>query len=505
MTEERKLPFAYYNWLSIIGAYISSVTLLLIILFLGISFFFDFATNPYLGIVQFLILPMFLVFGLILIPVGAFFRRRKIRKGIGTERRQWPRIDFNQKSHRNAAAIFGLGGVLIVFVSAVGSYQTFHYSESVEFCGEVCHDVMKPEYVAYRNSPHARVACAACHIGTGAGWFVKSKLSGAYQVYAVLADIYPRPIPTPIANLRPAQETCEQCHWPEKFFGAQQKRFNHFMYDEENTQWPIDILIRTGGGDPKTGQAHGIHWHMNIQNKVEYIARDFERQDIPWVRMTDRDNQRVVIYQNRDDPLTEEEIAQAEIHTMDCMDCHNRPSHIYHSPDHAIDLALLSGHIERTLPLIKEVAVGIMERDYKTESEALQTIATEISDYYELEHPEVYQDQRVEILTSIEAVQLAFSQNIFPEMKVRWTEYRDNLGHFDSPGCMRCHTESMVGEKGQQMTVDCKTCHTILSQGSGERAEIATTAEGLEFSHPEDIDEAWREMGCYECHTGVQP
>ena len=505
MTSERKLPLSYYNWLSIFGAYVASVALLLIVLFLAISFFFDFASNPYLGIVQFLILPLFLVLGLLLIPFGAYWRRRRIRKGHDEERRQWPRIDFNQKSHRNAAAVFGLGSVLVVFVSAVGSYQTFHYSESIEFCGKVCHQVMKPEYVAYQNSPHARVACVACHIGPGADWFVKSKLSGAYQVYAVLADVYPRPIPTPVANLRPAQETCEQCHWPEKFFGAQQKRFNHFMYDETNTSWPIDLLIRTGGGDPRTGQAHGIHWHMNIQNKIEYIARDFERQDISWVRMTDRLSGRSVVYQDQSKPLSNEELAAAETRTMDCMDCHNRPSHIYNSPDHSIDIALLTSRVDPGLPYIKEKAVTAMAKKYETEDEARQAIANEIADYYQTEYPDVYAAKSAVIDASIAAIQDAFSQNIFPEMKVRWDEYPSNLGHFISPGCMRCHKSTMVSDKGQAISTDCCACHNILSQGSGDRAQMAASAEGLDFVHPVDIDDAWKEMGCFECHSGVQP
>ena len=505
MAEERRLPIVYYNWLTILGLYVASVSLLLIVMFLGISLFFDFATNPYLGIVQFLILPAILIFGLALMPLGAVLRRRQIRRGIGVDRRRWPRIDFNQKNHRNAALAIGLGSVIIVFVSAVGSYQTFHYSESVEFCGLVCHEAMKPEYVAYQNSPHARVACAACHIGTGAGWWAKSKLSGAYQVYAVLANNFPRPSPTPIANLRPAQETCEQCHWPEKFFGAQQKRFNHFMYDDGNAPWPIDILIKTGGGDRETGQAHGIHWHMNIQNQVEYIALDDKRQEIAWVRMTDRKSGRVISYMDEDNPLSPEEIEAAPKHLMDCMDCHNRPSHIYLSPDQAVDMALLTGKIDRTLPGIKALAVEIMARDYETEPEAMSTIATMISDFYQTEFSDVYTNRRDQVEQAISSVQESFSQNIFPEMKVRWTEYLGNLGHFDSPGCMRCHKETMVGEKGQAMTTDCRACHTILSQGSGDRYETATGPEGLDFAHPEDIDEAWMEMGCYECHDGTQP
>ena len=509
MTEETrgpgKFPTAYYNWISIFGAYVASVAVLLIILFLGISFFFDFASNPYLGIVQFLILPGLMVLGLILIPLGAWLHRRRMRKSGVEDRRRWPRIDFNQRSHRNAAAIFAFGSIIVIFVSAVGSYQTFHYTESVEFCGKTCHDVMLPEYTAYQNSPHARVACVACHIGPGAGWWVKSKLSGAYQVYAVIVDNYPKPIPTPVSNLRPAQETCEQCHWPEKFFGSQQKSFQHYMYDENNTSWPINMLIKTGGADPSSGMAHGIHWHMNIQNKIEYIARDEKRQDIPWVRVTDRTTNRVSVYTNTDNPLTEEEIAAAEPRVMDCIDCHNRPSHIYNSPDHEVDMLLVSGRADSSLPDIKRIAVEAMAKVYETTEEAKAGIATRLSDYYEKQHPDIYQAKKESIDHSIEAVQYSFTQNIFPEMKARWDAYPSNLGHFISPGCFRCHNSSMVNETGNAVNTDCTACHLIIEQGSGDRAQVSPATKGLEFEHPEDIDEAWREMGCFECHSGTQP
>jgi hypothetical protein len=265
------------------------------------------------------------------------------------------------------------------------------------------------------------------------------------------------------------------------------------------------MLIKTGGGDPNTGQAHGIHWHMNIGFHMEYIARDYERQDIPWVRVVELATGRETIYQNEDDPLTEEEIAAAEPRVVDCMDCHNRPSHIYNSPDHFIDLGILTDRIDRSLPEIKAISVEAVERVYETEEEAISSMATTISDHYEVHYPEVYEQKKEAITRSIKSVQEAFSQNIFPEMKVRWTEYPSNLGHFISPGCMRCHNSSLVSETGQGVTTDCRACHTILSQGSGESAQMATSAEGLEFVHPEDIGEMWREVGCYECHTGVQP
>jgi hypothetical protein len=187
------------------------------------------------------------------------------------------------------------------------------------------------------------------------------------------------------------------------------------------------------------------------------------------------------------------------------MDCHNRPSHIYYSPDHSVDVALLIGRVDPSLPYMKEKAVSVMAKVYQTEPEALQAIANEITGYYQTEYPDVFAGKRTAIDASISAIQEAFSQNIFPEMKVRWDKYSSNLGHFTSPGCMRCHKSSMVSDKGQRITTDCRACHNILSQGSGDQAQMASNPDGLDFVHPVDIDDAWKETGCFECHSGVQP
>jgi nitrate/TMAO reductase-like tetraheme cytochrome c subunit len=496
-----KFPRLIYNKISVAGLSLAAITGVTLILFLvggGVA-------NPYVGVFAYMILPPIVLVGLLLVPIGMVRQYKRVQRLGRAALPRWPLIDFNNKTHRNAFLAFLVGGFLYITLAAVGGYQAFHHTESVEFCGMTCHAVMKPEHVAYQNSAHARVLCVACHVGEGAGWYAKSKLSGAYQVYATALNKYPRPIPTPIKNLRPAQETCEQCHWPKKFFGAAQQQFNHFMYDEENTHWPINMLIRVGGGDPKTGQTAGIHWHMNIGMKVEYIARDERRQDIPWVRVTDRETGRVTVYQNEDDPLSEEEVEAGEKRVMDCMDCHNRPSHQYPSPDFAVDRAILTGQIDRTLPEIKRVAVEAMATVYETEEEALRSIATKIPDFYQKNYPEVFAARRVAIDQAVVAAQHQFSQIIFPEMKVRWEHYPDNIGHFIFPGCMRCHMGDMVSEEGWVITKDCNSCHMIMTQGSGDRLELASTPDGLEFVHPEDIDGEWRETACYECHTGTQP
>jgi hypothetical protein len=499
-----KLPRLVYNPVSGVGAALALVCGLAMLTLLVVGSLVEPATNPYFGIFIYAVLPVFLLLGLALVPLG-MWRERRRRRREGAAGPRWPAIDLNRPAHRNALLIFAVGTVLFLVVGSAGTYGAYHYSESVQFCGTTCHAVMEPEYTTYQASPHARVACAECHVGSGAGFYVKSKLSGAYQVYAAAFKKYPRPIPTPIESLRPAQDTCEHCHWPQNIYGAQQKQFNHYMYDDANTHWPINLLIKTGGGDPQTGQTAGIHWHMNIGVRVEYIARDSERQVIPWVRVTDKRTGRVTVYQTSENPLTEAEVAAAKPRIMDCMDCHNRPSHIFRSPDETVDDTLLTGKTPADLPGIKGALVEAMAAEYASKDEAMREIANRVTAHYRKERPEIAAQRVGDLDRAIAAAQEAHSHSIFPAMKVSWSAYPSNIGHFRSVGCMRCHDGKMASAEGVALTNDCRACHTILAQGSGERAQVAATAEGLEFEHPEDIGDTWRDMGCYECHTGVRP
>src|SRR5258708_6385624 len=274
----------FRNWLSLTGLVVMVGSLFSFTLLLTLDALAPFS-NPYLGILTYLVAPGFLVIGLALAVIGALLRHRQLVKTAGP----FPplRIDLTRLRDRRLLGLFLAGAVVFLLVSAIGSYQTYHYTESVQFCGQACHGVMKPELVTYLHSPHARVACAECHIGKGAAWYVRAKLSGTYQLYATMADKYPRPIPTPVKNLRPAQETCEECHWPKKFVGNLERTYSCFLGDETNTPFTIRLLMKVGGGDLTHGPVGGIHWHMNVGNKIEYLASDEARQKIPYVRMTD--------------------------------------------------------------------------------------------------------------------------------------------------------------------------------------------------------------------------
>jgi hypothetical protein len=500
MAENKRkvFPNSVYNPISMFGAVIAIVNFISIILIVLYHSLVG-GLAPYVGIVTFIILPSALFMGLLLIPIGMFFEKRRQARGGGLARAFY--LDLSKPSHRTATMVFTSGTIVFLLATAVGSYRAYEFTESVTFCGQICHTVMEPEFVAYQYSPHARVTCAQCHVGTGAEWYVRSKLSGAYQVYAAAFDLFPRPIPTPIHNLRPARETCEQCHWPDKFHGSQAKRFDHYMVDEENTPWPITMLIKTGGGSVEEGIAEGIHWHMNIANAIDYIATDEQRQDIAWVRIKDYEGN-IREYVSEDNPIAPEEFGNYEIRRMDCIDCHNRPTHVYRSPSRAVNQALSSGRIDRALPSAKRIAIETLIEEYTTKDSALTAISVKIKEAYQEEYPDILDTKEQAIEKMIIAVQEIYRQNFFPEMGVKWDIYPDNIGHFLSPGCYRCHDSRHVSEDGTAISSDCVNCHIILSQGSAPDSSVIDP-NGMEFKHPVDIGEAWKEMACSECHTGT--
>jgi len=496
----QQTPGLIRNPLSLIGAALVLISLANIV-FLLLADLFGVRAKPYLGIFAYMIFPAILILGLLIVPLGMLLERRRRRRLAPKEIPPYPRIDLNDPRHRGAFAFFTGFTLLFLLLSAVGSYRAYEFTDSVTFCGELCHSVMKPEFTAYQASPHARVRCVDCHVGPGATWYVRSKLSGVYQVYATLFEKFPRPIPTPIESLRPAQETCEQCHWPEKFFGAQLKVITHFGYDEKNTPRQIRMLIKTGGGSPTTGLTTGIHWHMNIANEVWYIATDERRQVIPWVKVKDMQG-RVTEYLAQDASLTPEEIEKAPKRRMDCMDCHNRPTHIYVPPDRAVDDALLAGKLDRSLPFLKQQAVGVLTKSYPSTEKALEEIATTLDAFYLTKYPDLYPRKQEAIREAIAEVQRIFKTNIFPEMQVDWRTHPDNIGHFYFPGCFRCHDGRHVSREGKLIRKECEICHTILGQEEGGTPMVAV--KGRPFRHPVEVGDL-AEVTCSDCHGGGSP
>lgn len=497
-----KLPRSYFNLISFIGSAIAAVSFFMIAYLFIVGFFFE-ESNSYLGLFTYIIMPAFFVFGLILIPIGMIIdhkRKGKVKKEY--LEKNWPILDFNQVKYRNAFTIFGIGTIFFLFLTGLGSYEAFHYTESVKFCGTLCHEVMEPEYVAYQNSPHAKIACVECHVGSGASWYLRSKLSGLRQVYAVLTDNFSRPIETPLENLRPAQETCEQCHWPQKFYSRQLRNEKHFLTDSGNTEWNISLQMKIGPSHSAYGLSEGIHWHINPEVKIEYIQQD-KRNKIPWIKYTNLKTGEETIYEDSYKSLEKEQIAEAESRKMDCMDCHNRPSHHYYTPAEFIDHSITAGDIAKDLPYIKKLTMDLFVEEYTNTDSAMLAIENYINTFYSEEYPDLYKNRKNDIEKAITAIKTQFNLNIFPEMGVNWDAYPDHIGHTTFNGCFRCHDDNHVSESGKTITKDCNLCHTIILQGEEGKESYAALNDFLEFKHPVDIDEMWKEGNCTECHRNL--
>jgi nitrate/TMAO reductase-like tetraheme cytochrome c subunit len=476
----------FRNWISWAGVVVSAGALFSFFLLVAIDQFAG-HRNPYVGILAYVVAPLFFVLGLGLALVGALVQSRTERRAKRAAEPLVIRIDLSRARDQKILGVFAAGSVAFLFLTALGSYQTYQITESVQFCGKACHLPMEPEFVASQHTAHAKVECVACHVGPGAAAYFKTKLNGVKQLYHTVRNDFDRPIRVTAANPRPTQAICEQCHWPKKYVGNVERTYQHYLSDEKNTPFAVRLLLNVGGGDPSNGPQGGIHWHMNITNKIEYIATDDQLLSIPWVRMT---NARGITTEFRD-PDFKIDPAKYQIRRMDCIDCHSRPAHKVHTPNEAVDLALSAGRLDPKTPWVKSKVVAALVKPYTTTAEAEQGIANTLREAY----PDPVQANPI-----INEAQAIYRQNFFPEVKVDWRTYPDFVGHKNWNGCFRCHDGKHVSADGKMSikASDCRSCHLILAQGSGE-AFNQINAQGYDFVH---IDAPYSEFSCTDCHNG---
>jgi hypothetical protein len=458
----RPLWYLGNNRLSQLGIMLTSASVITFVSFMTTAFF-GVPLGPYVGILAFLALPAIFVLGLLLIPLGIWHRRRAETRS-GRLPAEYPPIDFRRSETRETfwfvAVMTGVN--VIVFLTA--SYRAVHHMESVEFCGATCHTVMQPEYTAYQGATHARVQCVACHVGPGAPWFVRSKLSGTYQLLALTFDFYPRPIPTPIDNLRPSRDTCERCHWPEKFVGDKLIVKTHFSDDETAIESKTVLLMHTGGVDPLTHEPLGNHGvHLEPGGEIRYAAADRGRQDIPYVRYRTPRGE-VVEYTSDGGKGPTGPRDESTLRRMDCMDCHNRPAHPFELPAPAVDAALGARLLDRTLPYAKKQGVEVLQaRAYASADEAAAGIRAGLRDFYASRYPRLLEDRGDAVDAAAGVLAGIYARNVFPAMRVSWGTYAKNLGHVDFPGCLRCHDGKHKSVDGREIPSACDTCHALLA------------------------------------------
>jgi hypothetical protein len=495
-------PRIFYNWSSIAGCVliVGGITSGLFIAFVG-TFAQQKPTYPGL-----LLLPSLAatLLGLVLVLFGIQREARRRRNGRPPSIQATISIDLVKLTRRRPFFFIVASTVVtttVILSIGSGLFQLTDRTESNEFCGETCHSVMHPEWIRYAESAHARVKCVECHVGQDAEGYILSKLSGIERVVAMATGNITRPIPTPVHDLRPARELCGRCHTPGRFVDSRQTQRSYFLADEKNTPFHLRMLIDVGGENHGHREGSGIHYHMFVAQKVEYIARDPRRQEIPWVKVTRADGS-TVEYQDSENPIDESERASLAVRTMDCLDCHNRPAHRFTAPTDAVDEALANGSLSREIPFIKLEAVKALDHDYASTEEAIAGIAEALSTVYREDHPDFEDDERAQLPKAILAVQDIYRETIFPEMKAKWSAHPDNIGHRDWPGCFRCHNDELESADGDTIFTTCNRCHVILSQGSDGTTLAVDLKEGETFVHPEDDEEIDEYSDCSDCHTG---
>ena len=450
------------NWMTLTGAALTTSSAFVLVWFWFMELTSPREIHPYVGILLFLILPALFLVGLALIPLG-ILRLRRQRKLAGEAPLPLQAVDFKQPGVRRLLTVVGVMTFINVSILGTAGLKGVEYMDSNQFCGLTCHSVMSPEYTAFLDSPHSRVGCAQCHIGHGAPALVKAKLSGTRQLFAVTFGTFSRPIPSPVEHLRPARETCEQCHWPQKFTDDKLIIRTKYAEDEANTPSTSVLLLKIGGHTPNG--TTGIHGrHLDAMERISYVTTDARHQEIPKVIYREESGQLIEYVTDEFKKLPKDKLDKAVTRKMDCIDCHNRPTHAFELPDRAVDKALANKRMGADLPFLKKKAVELLKVDYPDQKAAAAKIPVALAEYYRTTYPEVYKQKRAQVDTAGEVVKAIYLRNVFPEMKLTWGTHPNNIGHEEAVGCFRCHDGNHTAANGQTIKGDCDTCHTLLAQ-----------------------------------------
>jgi hypothetical protein len=494
----QRFPKIFSNPVSLIGLIIAVFNLGFIV-FLSIVEAFSKRAHPYADLVIWLILPALVFLGVVLVFVGVRRQKRREREGRAAGYRALI-LDFNDPVQRRTAIVVLAGFLLLSLLYAFAGYKTYEFTESKTFCGMMCHRVMGPEMRSHAFSVHAEIACVDCHVGPGAKYFLLYKLRGTKELLDLILDRYPRPIPTPVKDLRPSEAVCEHCHGPKYQINQRLESRTYFLSDKQNTRKTINLLLRMGKAELTTEKPPKMHWHSSTTQEILF-ASDKKRNVIPWIRVKRLDGKER-IYRLTGAEMTDADAAKAGTRQMDCVDCHNRPGHPYNPPEAILDALLALKLVDPELPEIKRVAVKALDEEYPSRQEAELKIATSVRDFYQKTYPELSSSRAAAIAAAIDALQHAYGRNYDPVMKVSWKYFPNNQGHRFYPGCFRCHDGKHRTDDGIVLSRDCSLCHLLIERqgeaGSGKPEQAVFRV--MKNPHPVDIGDSWKVMLCHECH-----
>jgi len=468
------LPKFWANWMTLLGTAVATVA--------GCAALFGVVSaavqdwpRPYSAAITFLVMPMVLVFGLLIMLAGFIWEKNRKKDGNPDPIRAAFQAAMQDKRARRLILFVGLATLVNIVIIAAAGTAGLSYMDTPVFCGEMCHKVMQPEYDTYKASPHARVACVRCHIGPGASWAVKAKVDGLRQVVAMFTGSYSTPIPSPVHTLRPARYICEECHWPANFHGNDIKFFTKYGDDEANSPEVTALSMRIGGQDPVTGEFRGIHWHVSQDIEVRYEPLDEKRERIGMVQVYEKGELKAEYLPENSDaedaPADRPNTDGVEFRTMDCVDCHNRPTHVFdQTPRMAVDRAFLEGSLDASVPFLHKAAVQVLAgADNIDRDSAGQYFVEKLKAAFasgEGEQQERATEEQIGRAAS--AVTDLYLRNVYPHMKLTWGTHPNHLGHRgeekDMRGCFRCHNEKHTARDGKTISMDCELCHSFVAE-----------------------------------------
>ena len=425
-------------------------------------------SNPYIGLLTFIAIPIVFFAGLILIPVGIALGRRKAAEALN------PPVD-RKAAWRRAGMFFTIMTTANLVIGSQLTYRAVEHMETTQFCGQSCH-VMKPEFSAHLLPPHQQVSCASCHVGPGATGWLASKMAGTRQLIGVILNNYPRPIESAMESNRlvSSADTCEQCHARGKVIGPRLRMHSSFKDDEANTRSETVLMMMVGGGN--AGGIHGAHMGPGV--RIRYAASDKKRQTIPWVEY----NNGAATQTYLADGTTLDAARALPTFEMQCVDCHNRVGHAFEAPEHAIDRALAASQISPTLPFVKKTGVELLKATYATDDDAARKIPAGLTAFYQQKYGDIWAKRANDVQLAGQALLAIYRNNVFPDLKVTWTTYQNNLGHMDehidNPGCFRCHDGGHSTADKKTLTQDCTTCHQMLAVDETDPAILKTLGLG---------------------------
>ena len=435
--------------LAIAGVLVTTVSAVIFIA-LVIAVLSGLFNNPYEGLIVFILVPAVFVLGLLLIPLGMWLEGRR-RQRFPDQTRDWPIVDLRVPATRRWVLLIAALTTVNILIVTIAGKGAVHWMDSPEFCGQTCHLPMHPQFTAWQDASHSEVTCTQCHVGEGARALIHYKMAGARQLYHLVTNQIPKPIPA-VADMRPARETCGACHWAGRDLGTVVNVKKAYADDAENSETITTLDMLVGGPGHKAPGGRAIHWHADPDVQIEFVSTDIERQAIPYVRVTGRDGN---VTEYRAEGTTDAQVAAGHRRTMDCIDCHNVAAHrIAPTPEQAVDEAIASGAISRSLPFIRREAIKVVKEEYSTQDLGADGIDKGLRSFYA--------DQPVDpdaLVRAIRDVQLVYRRNVFPPMKVTFGVYPDNIGHITSSGCFRCHDGGHTAPDGRVIGADCEYCH----------------------------------------------